>query len=71
MAGGQMLAVSSAPQVLEGERQPGVVVLIEFATAEQRRHWLASPGYQLARKVRHQAARTNLILLSGNETQSA
>ncbi len=70
-AGGHMLAASSPPQVLEGDWQPGVLVLIEFATAEKARQWLASPEYQPARQVRHQAARTNLILLAENDTESA
>jgi uncharacterized protein (DUF1330 family) len=57
--------------VLEGDWQPRVVVLIEFATAGQARQRLASPEYQPARQVRHQAARTNLILLAETETQGS
>jgi uncharacterized protein (DUF1330 family) len=70
-AGGKRLAASRRPQVLEGNWQPSLLVLIEFATAEQARECLASPEYQPARQVRHQAARTNLILMAENETERA
>jgi uncharacterized protein (DUF1330 family) len=41
--GGKMLAASSQSEVIEGEWQPGVLVIIEFATAEKARQWINSP----------------------------
>ena len=63
-----MLAASSQSEVLEGDWQPGVLVIIEFATAEKARQWINSPEYQPARQVRFHSAKTNLILIEGNET---
>lgn len=64
-AGGKILAASSQAEVLEGDWQPGVIVLIEFATAESARLWLNSPAYQPTRQVRFQSARSSFILLEG------
>jgi uncharacterized protein (DUF1330 family) len=50
-AGGKMLAVSRPPQALEGDRQPSLLVLIEFATAKQAREWVVSPECQPARQA--------------------
>ena len=57
-AGGKMLAVSSRPEIIEGDWQPGIVVLIEFPTVEELKKWLDSPEYQPARDVRHRSAYT-------------
>ncbi len=38
-----MLAASSQSEVLEGDWQPGVLVIIEFATSEKARQWINSP----------------------------
>jgi uncharacterized protein (DUF1330 family) len=62
-AGGKMLAATSQPEVIEGEWRPGIVVLIEFPSADDARRWLDSPDYRPAREVRHQSANTNLILI--------
>jgi len=51
-----MLAASSQSEVLEGDWQPGVLVIIEFATAEKARQWINSPEYQPARQVRFHSA---------------
>jgi uncharacterized protein (DUF1330 family) len=69
-AGGKLLAAGRPPQVLEGDWQPGLLVLIEFPSAQQAQRWLASPEYQPARRVRQQAATTNLVLLAEDETTS-
>lgn len=65
-AGGKMLAATDQAEVIEGEWGPGILVIIEFPTAEDARRWLDSPEYRPAREVRHQAARTNLILICSN-----
>jgi uncharacterized protein (DUF1330 family) len=70
-AGGKMLAVSRPAEVLEGDWRPGILVLIEFATAAKARQWLASPEYRPARQLRLQAAKTNLVLAAENETVRA
>ena len=64
-AGGKILAASSQAEVLEGDCQPGVIVVVEFTTAEKARQWLNSPAYQPARQVRYRSARSSLILVEG------
>jgi uncharacterized protein (DUF1330 family) len=62
-AGGKMLAATDQAEVIEGRWEPGILVLIEFPTAEDARKWLDSPEYQPARQIRWQFAKTNLILV--------
>jgi len=65
-AGGKILASTNQAEILEGNWQPGLVVIIEFATAEKARQWLNSPEYQPARQVRFRSAKTNIILLDAD-----
>jgi len=62
-AGGKILAATSQGEVIEGDRRPGILVLIEFPSASDARRWLDSPEYRPARKVRQQFAKTNLVLV--------
>lgn len=62
-AGGKMLAATSEPAILEGDWHPGILVLIEFPSAEAAQQWLDSPEYQPAKELRTQAATTNLLLI--------
>ena len=61
-AGGLMLAATSQVEVIEGEWRPGLLVIIQFPTAEDARKWLDSPEYLPARQIRHQSAKTNMIM---------
>jgi uncharacterized protein (DUF1330 family) len=62
-AGGKMLAIDRQAEIIEGDWQPGILVLIEFPTADDARKWLESPEYQPALKMRTKSAKTNLILM--------
>jgi uncharacterized protein (DUF1330 family) len=62
-AGGTILVATSQGEVIEGEWRPGILVIIQFPTAEDARKWLDSPEYKPARQIRYQAARTNMIIL--------
>jgi uncharacterized protein (DUF1330 family) len=62
-AGGLMLAATSQVEVIEGEWRPGILVIIQFPTAEDARKWLDSPEYRPARELRHQFAKSNMILI--------
>jgi uncharacterized protein (DUF1330 family) len=61
--GGKILAATDQPEIIEGEWRPGILVLVEFPTTEDARKWLDSPEYRPAREIRHQSAKTNLILV--------
>jgi uncharacterized protein (DUF1330 family) len=62
-AGGEFLAATDQPEIIEGEWRNGIVVLIEFPSAEAARSWLDSPAYRPAREIRMKSAQSNMILL--------
>lgn len=63
--GGRYLARGGRVQVLEGDWQPGRLVILEFETSEQAKAWLDSPEYAPIKKFRHQAARSRMVLVEG------
>lgn len=63
--GGKPLVRSDEAQTLEGGWKPRRLVLLQFDTAEQAKAWHASPEYQLAKKIRDRAARTESIVVQG------
>ncbi len=65
--GGRFVVRGGNPQVLEGDRQPRRIVIVEFDTIEQARAFYASQQYQEAASWRKQAAITHYYLLEGAE----
>jgi uncharacterized protein (DUF1330 family) len=63
--GGRYLARGGRTETLEGERQPGRLVILEFESAARAKEWLNSPEYTPARALRHKYARTNMVLVEG------
>lgn len=61
-AGGRFIAGGTA-EVLEGDWKPRLFVVIEFPSTEAAKKWLESPEYHPARMIRHQYAKTNMVLL--------
>ena len=66
-SGAVILAVDSAPQVLEGEWSSERTVVLEFASVEAARTWYESDEYAKAKPLRHAAADTNAVIVSGFE----
>ena len=66
--GGCYLARGGAVEILEGDWQPGRLVILEFPTLAAAKTWLNSPEYAPARAIRRQAARSNMILTEGIKT---
>ena len=62
-AGGKMLAATSEPAILEGSWHPGILVLIEFPSAEAAQKWLDSPEYQPAKELRYEHAKSKILLV--------
>ena len=63
--GGKVLA-KAPPQALEGQPHlPGVVVLIEFPTAEHARAWRDDPAHEPLRRLRDGGADFNMLLVHG------
>jgi len=66
-AGGNVLVVDGAPQVVEGEWPGNRTVVLEFESVEAARSWYDSPGYQECIPLRQAAADTNVVIVSGFE----
>jgi len=52
-------------EVLEGDWEPKMVVILEFESMEQAQQWYKSPAYTRAKEILHRAASTNVILVEG------
>lgn len=63
--------VAYAPfEMLEGDGVQGVV-LFEFSSMEEARHWYNSPAYQAVKKLREGAADFDLLLVDAGVVSAA
>ena len=65
MGGGNVLAVDTAPKVVEGSWHGNQTVVLEFESVDAARAWYESEAYQKAAKLRQGAADCNVVILSG------
>ena len=65
MFGGKYLARGGRTDVLEGSWSPSRLVILQFPTIEQARGWLSSPLYTEAKRIRHKAAVSNVVVTEG------
>ena len=63
--GGEIVAVSSDPTVLEGEWEATTTVLIRFGSRPEALAWYNSDGYQELVRVRQAASTADFILIDG------
>ncbi len=63
--GGKYIARGGRTETLEGDWSPNRLVILEFASSEQAKAWLNSPEYSEARSLRHQYARSQMIVVDG------
>lgn len=63
--GGRYLVRGGASEVLEGDRVPHRIVLLEFADADAARRWYHSDEYTAARARRADAATASFIVVDG------
>lgn len=52
-------------ETLEGDWEPGRVVVLKFPDAAKARQWWSSTEYAPAKRIRHGAASTRMILVEG------
>ncbi len=52
-------------EVLEGDWDPEMVVMLEFESTEQAQQWYNSPAYSKAKDILRRAASANVILVEG------
>ncbi|MBE3038553.1 MAG: DUF1330 domain-containing protein [Chloroflexi bacterium] len=63
--GGKFLARGGKVETLEGDWAPRRLVVLEFESVARAKQWLDSPEYSQAKKMRHQAALTQTIVVDG------
>lgn len=62
---GRYLVRGGAAECVEGTWTPRRVVVLEFPSMDRARAWLHSPEYAPARALRHESARTDMVLVEG------
>ena len=62
---GKFIVRGGATETLEGDWQPGRIVVIEFPTAERAKAWRSSVDYRDAKAKRQRSASTQMILVEG------
>jgi uncharacterized protein (DUF1330 family) len=63
--GGRYLVRGGDVEALEGNWQPGPLIVVEFPDSETARRWYRSDEYAAALEVRDTALSRNLILVEG------
>jgi uncharacterized protein (DUF1330 family) len=63
--GGHYLARGGSNETLEGDWHAKRLVILEFENTGKARAWLNSPEYAPARKLRHQYAKSNMVVVEG------
>ena len=63
--GGRYLVRGGGVEMLEGDRTPHRVVVLEFPSVERARAWWDSADYRPARAIRQASARTDMMLVAG------
>jgi uncharacterized protein (DUF1330 family) len=62
---GKFIVRGGQTESLEGDWQPGRIVVLEFPSVEKARQWWASEEYAPAKKIRQANAATKMILVEG------
>lgn len=62
---GKFIVRGGQTQVLEGDWQPGRIVVLEFPSVEKAKQWWASEEYAPAKAIRQANANTKMIVVEG------
>jgi uncharacterized protein (DUF1330 family) len=63
--GGRYIVRGGETAALEGEWQPGRVVVLEFPDSDRAKEWWNSPEYAPAKEIRQAIATTDMIVVDG------
>ncbi|MGA7195377.1 MAG: DUF1330 domain-containing protein [Anaerolineales bacterium] len=63
--GGRYLARGGTNETLEGEWHAKRLVILEFENINKAKAWLNSPEYAPLRQLRHQYAKSNMVVIEG------
>jgi uncharacterized protein (DUF1330 family) len=64
---GKFIVRGGGTTTLEGDWQPGRIVVLEFPSAEKAKAWWSSDGYAPAKAIRQSASKAKMILAEGFE----
>jgi uncharacterized protein (DUF1330 family) len=67
--GGKFIVRGGKTELLEGDEEPNRIVILEFESVEKAKQWWNSPEYSDAKKIRHQTAKSRMIVVEGIEKQ--
>lgn len=63
--GGKYIVRGGKVETLEGKWSPTRLVILEFPSVDQAKAWLNSPEYSPIRKIRHETATSEMIIVEG------
>lgn len=63
--GGKFVVRGGATTSLEGNWEPGRIVILEFPTSAQAKQWWESPEYAPAKALRQRSSTTKMLLAEG------
>jgi uncharacterized protein (DUF1330 family) len=64
---GKFIARGGKTETLEGDWQPGRIVILEFPSLERAKAWWSSDAYAPAKALRQAASVTRMIMVEGFE----
>lgn len=62
---GKFIVRGGPSETVEGDWQPGRIVIIEFPSKEKAKAWWSSEGYEPAKAIRQSTSHTKMILVEG------
>lgn len=62
---GKFIVRGGQTETLEGNWDPGRIVVVEFPSMENAKAWWSSPGYAPAKAIRQAASETKMIVVEG------
>ena len=62
---GRFVVRGGTTESLEGDWQPGRIVVLEFPTIARAKEWWHSDAYTEAKLIRQRAAKTKMIVVEG------
>ena len=63
--GGKIICAGGKQEVVEGEWQPGIMIIIEFSSLDEAKKWYNSKEYEQLKLLRFPASKANAIFLEG------
>jgi uncharacterized protein (DUF1330 family) len=63
--GGKFIVRGGKGELLEGDKQPERIVILEFESVEKAKAWWSSPEYSEVKKLRHATANSRMIVIEG------